>query len=84
MLKKLHLKVLLFSLFWITGLKSQTIQLTSQEVMWIDANYCNGQGPRGAWMSFTITNNGAQSLTNVQVEFDGFTGTNSSLFPSTI
>ncbi|MCK6611103.1 MAG: PKD domain-containing protein [Bacteroidia bacterium] len=80
MLKKLHLNVLLFSLFWITGLKSQTIQLTSQEVMWIDANYCNGQGPRGAWMSFTITNNGAQTLTNVQVEFDGFTGTNSSLF----
>ena len=36
-----------------------TITLTSQETIWLDANKCNAQGPRGAWLSFEITNTGA-------------------------
>ncbi|MFY8021717.1 MAG: PKD domain-containing protein [Bacteroidia bacterium] len=64
----------------VQSLQAQTINLTSQQVMWIDGNNCNSQGPRGAWMSFTIHNTTAGTLTNVRAEFDGFTGTNANLF----
>ena len=48
--------------------------------MWLDANKCNDQGPRGAWLSFKITNNTASTLNNVVVTFAGFTGTNAAYF----
>jgi Thrombospondin type 3 repeat len=57
-----------------------TITSTSQETMWLDANKCNAQGPRGAWLSFVVTNTGATSLTNVTATFAGFTGTNGTYF----
>ena len=71
---------LLVSFFSGTTIHAQTITLTSQEVMWIDANMCSAAGPRGAWLSFTITNNTASPLNNVVVTFAGFTGANASLF----
>ena len=57
-----------------------TITLTSKEVMWVDANKCNEQGPRGAWMSFVVTNPNTTAMTGVTVTFSGFTGTNASYF----
>lgn len=59
--------------------QAQLITLTSQETIWVDANNC-ANGPRGAWLSFTITNNTVAPLTNVLVTFSGFTGTNASYF----
>src|SRR5690606_26675065 len=59
---------------------AQTITLTSQEKMWIDANKCTAEGPGGAWLSFIITNNTGNDLTDVVVTFNGFTGTNASYF----
>ena len=58
-----------------------SITLTSQETFWLDANKCNAEGPRGAWLSFVITNTSATTtLTNVTVDFSGFTGTNATYF----
>ncbi len=57
-----------------------TITLTSQEMLWLDANKCNAQGPRGAWLSFQITNTSATALSNVVVTISSFTGTNASYF----
>ncbi len=48
--------------------------------MWLDANKCNDQGPRGAWLSFIITNNTTSVITNVVATWSGFTGTNASYF----
>ena len=52
-----------------------SITLTSQEIMWVDANKCGAEGPRGAWLSFDITNTStaAETLTDVEVVFNGFT-----------
>lgn len=57
-----------------------SIVLTSQERLWLDANKCNAEGPRGAWLSFVITNTGNVSLTDLTVDFSGFTGTNADYF----
>ncbi|MGD9148342.1 MAG: hypothetical protein PVI80_22450, partial [Anaerolineae bacterium] len=56
------------------------IELTSQEILWVDANKCSAEGPRGAWLSFVIKNTGDEDLTDVVVTFAGFTGTNASFF----
>ena len=51
-------------------LSGQTITLTSQEVLWVDANKCSAEGPRGAWLSHTITNPSmTTALTDVVVTF---------------
>ena len=57
---------------------SVDVILTSNPVFWLDANKCNAEGPRGAWMSFIIKNTSvpAQTLTNVTITFNGFTGAN--------
>ena len=74
-IKTLGLTLMLFFTLNVSA-QTATITLTSQEVMWIDANKCSDQGPRGAWLSFTITNPNATALTNVVVTFAGFTGAN--------
>ena len=61
---------------------AQTVTLTSQEKLWVDANNCNNAGPQGAWMSFTINNTTGATLNNVEVTFNNFTGSNASWFVS--
>jgi hypothetical protein len=73
------LSVFIFSMT-LSSVYAQTITLTSQETMWIDANKCGAEGPQAAWLSFTVTNNTGAPLTNVTVTFAGFTGTNSAYF----
>ena len=50
-----------------------SITLTSQEVLWVDANKCAAEGAKAAWLSFDITNTLGSDLTNVVVVFGGFT-----------
>ena len=57
-----------------------TIEVTSQETLWVDANKCNAQGPRGAWLSFWVTNTTGATQDNVTVTISGFTGTDAALF----
>ncbi len=57
-----------------------TIAVGSQQTLWVDANMCSGEGPRGAWLSFIITNTGTDPATDVTVTFADFTGTNASYF----
>ena len=57
-----------------------TITVGSQQTLWVDANMCSGEGPRGAWLSFIITNTGTDPATDITVTFAGFTGTNASYF----
>lgn len=60
-----------------------TTTLTAQETMWVDANKCNAEGPRGAWLSFIITNASGVTQNDVSVTFAGFTGTNAAYFKAT-
>ena len=52
-----------------------TIQLTSQNTLWVDANKCNSQGPQAAWLSFWITNPSGSSQSDVTVVLSGLNGT---------
>ncbi|MCF8451142.1 MAG: hypothetical protein K9G49_14810, partial [Taibaiella sp.] len=72
--------VLIGTAFKSIAISLPTITLTSQEVMWVDANKCNAEGPRGAWLSYVITNPNATAITGVTVTFSGFTGTHAAYF----
>ena len=40
----------------------------------MDANKCGAEGPRGAWLSFEVTNTSGSTLNNVTIKFNGWTG----------
>lgn len=60
-----------------------TITPTAQSTLWLDANKCNAQGPRGAWLSFVVTNASGTTQADVTITFAGFTGTNATYFKAT-
>lgn len=60
-----------------------TFTLTSQQTMWLDANKCNSEGPRAAWLSFKVQNTSGATQNNVTITFAGFTGTNATYFKAT-
>ncbi len=60
-----------------------SITPTAQSTMWLDANKCNAQGPRGAWLSFVVTNTSGVTQTDVKITFAGFTGANATYFKAT-
>lgn len=60
-----------------------SIAPTAQSTMWVDANKCNAQGPRGAWLSFVVTNTSGVTQTGVTITFAGFTGANATYFKAT-
>ncbi len=60
-----------------------SITPTAQSTLWLDANKCNAQGPRGAWLSFIVTNTSGVTQTGVTITFAGFTGANATYFKAT-